>query len=233
MATPRDWIKRSMRLIGAMATGETPSAEELSDGLSVLNAMLDTWSNQRFLIHARVREEFSLVAGTSSYTFGTGGTFNSARPLSVDRFGIIPVGEALEIPIEEVNQDDWALITTKTTQSSYPSKVFLTGSYPLQTVKVWPVPTTAATLVVYSKKPLSRFASASTTIELPEGYEEAVVYNLAKRLAPEYGKSLDPVSMQIADSGLSLIKSTNLEPEYLVSDAPGMRSYRANIFGGS
>jgi hypothetical protein len=50
VATVRDRIKRAMRLIGAAATGETPSADELADGLTALNAMLSSWSLESLLV---------------------------------------------------------------------------------------------------------------------------------------------------------------------------------------
>jgi hypothetical protein len=40
VATANDIIRRALRLIGATATGEAPSADEAADALSALNAML-------------------------------------------------------------------------------------------------------------------------------------------------------------------------------------------------
>lgn len=229
MATPRDWIKRSLRIINVLGASETPQADELVDGLSALNAMLGSWSNDELLIPSEQREEFDLVGGQASYTFGTSGDFNSSRPLSIERAGIL-IGD-VETPVEILNQDNWALITSKTTQGT-PSKIYLTGSYPQETVKVWPVPDVTAKLVIYSKKPLGSFANSSVTITLPEGYEEAVVYNLARRLQDEYGKQMSPNAMQIADNGLAAIRATNLKPTYMTSDAPGSACGQPNIFAG-
>lgn len=44
MSTARDIIKRSMKMIGALAAGETPSAEDAADGLEALNHMLKAWA---------------------------------------------------------------------------------------------------------------------------------------------------------------------------------------------
>lgn len=43
MATALDVIRRSMRLIGALAEGEVPTAEQAADGLTALQAMLGDW----------------------------------------------------------------------------------------------------------------------------------------------------------------------------------------------
>ncbi len=44
MATARSVIKSSLRLISAIAVGETPTAEEATDGLETLNDMLHSWA---------------------------------------------------------------------------------------------------------------------------------------------------------------------------------------------
>lgn len=46
MATALDVIKRSMRLIGALAEGEQPTAEQAADALVALQAMLGEWETR-------------------------------------------------------------------------------------------------------------------------------------------------------------------------------------------
>ena len=40
-----------MRSIGALASGETPTAEQTDDAFNMLNDMLAMWSNERMLLH--------------------------------------------------------------------------------------------------------------------------------------------------------------------------------------
>lgn len=46
MATALDVIRRSMRLIGALAEGEVPTSEQASDALDALQAMLGEWETR-------------------------------------------------------------------------------------------------------------------------------------------------------------------------------------------
>lgn len=46
MATALDVIRRAMRLIGALAEGEVPTAEQAADGLVSLQAMLGEWETR-------------------------------------------------------------------------------------------------------------------------------------------------------------------------------------------
>lgn len=44
MAAAQDLIAGALRLIGAIATGETPSAAELQDGRGTLNGIVQSWN---------------------------------------------------------------------------------------------------------------------------------------------------------------------------------------------
>lgn len=220
MATAADLIKASLRLLGVTAAGETPAASELADGLSSLNRMISRWSAEGLLIHAEVREEFSLVAGTQSYTIGSSGTFNTTRPIQILKAMIEDQSSGTpEYPVEIINVDQWAAIHIKSTQSPIPTKLYASGSYPLETLSLWPVPSATNKLVLYSLKPLTAFAAGSTDVSLPEGYEDAIVYNLAQRLAPEFSKEPSAAIVMEALESKANIKRMNIKPMYLECDA--------------
>ena len=46
MATANDTITRAMRMVEILAAGDAPTAEEASDGLTILNDMLHGWAKQ-------------------------------------------------------------------------------------------------------------------------------------------------------------------------------------------
>lgn len=233
MATGRDIVKDSMRLFGAIATGETPSAEEVADGLTALNKMLDSWSNNGLTIHASVREKFSLTANDGIYTLGSAANFNTTRPLKFDAVtiedqSVSPLTESA--PLRILNSDEWAAIAVKDQTADKPSCVYFEGTYPLETVNLWPVPTVANKVVFYSRKPLTTLTSANTSFSLPPGYLEAITYNLAKRFAPEFGKTLQPEQFDIAAKSLADIKRTNKRPALLEVDDALMDRSVFNIF---
>jgi hypothetical protein len=233
MATVRDVVKRSMRLLGAIAAGEAPSADEQADALSALTTMLDSWSLEGLIVYAKAREEFTLTASQSSYTFGTSGNFNSARPIRIEIATVKQVGSSIEIPIEIVTLAEWAGISDKTVTSNFPRRIYPEGTYPLETVNVWPVPSEGASLVLHSWKPLSTLASVDTTITFPPGYQRAIEYNLAVELAPEFGKSISPEILNTAIESKDNLKVINTKPEYLSCDPAVLSRSRAfNILTG-
>lgn len=222
MSTARDLITGSLEILGVLAGGETASAEDMATGLNSLRRMLKSWSTQRLLISVVEDESFTLVDGQSSYTMGTGGDFNTDRPMSIVRASIKPDGIETEIPIGIATVKQWAEISLKTTESSIPQCIYPEGTNPLETVNVWPVPSGAPTLVLYSMKPLQYFDSVSETVVLPGEYEEAIEYNLAMRLAPKFAKSLSTEAMMIAVESLANVKRQNFKPSYLKSDVSGI-----------
>src|SRR3990167_1036896 len=51
--------------------------------LSRINSMLDSWSNERLMIHTVSVTSFGLTASQGSYTIGNGGDFNMIRPTRI------------------------------------------------------------------------------------------------------------------------------------------------------
>lgn len=186
----RDLIYPTLRLVGALASGETPSSADAEDAKAALNSMLGLWSIDGLVIYAITTEDFPLVASQQSYTIGTGGNFNTTRPIKILNAGLVDGG--IEQPIEIINNQQWAAIQAKTTTSSSPSKLYLETSFPLAIIKLWPGPDVVKTLRLYSMKPLTEFVNLTDEVNLPPGYAELIKYNLYLRLAPEYGKQIDP-----------------------------------------
>jgi hypothetical protein len=194
------------------------ASNEGEDGLSSLNDMIDSWSNENLLINTKVREVFPLVAAQSSYTMGPTGNFNTTRPLKIELALMQDAGTLIETPVEIFTKEQFASISLKTLTSNDPQYIYPTGSYPLETVHVWPVPTEANNLVLYSWKPLATLANLSTEFSLPPGYGRALKYNLALELAPEYGRAVPELVAMIAAESKANIKRMNSKPNYLLVD---------------
>lgn len=223
--TVRDLISGSLRLIGALASGETPSGIESSDALSVLNDMLDAWSTDGYLINEIKRETFPLIPNQQTYTIGVGGDFNTARPTELVEVSVEQNG--IELPIRVLNTQEWSQITYKATKSTLPQKLYAEGSFPLEKINLWPIPNVTNNLIIYSLKPLTNYSSVNDTISAPAGYARAMRYNLALELAPEYGKEPSALVLQAAIDSKADIKRINMQPVYLTSDAIGLTSKKS------
>lgn len=218
--TAREMIASSLRLIGVLASSETATSEEANDALKSLNQMLSSWSTENLIIYQKVRDEFSLVASTATYTWGTGGTFNSSRPIEIIKANIELQGtDPQEIPLRILNTREYAELSLKELTSNIPLSVYFDGAYPLLNVTFHPVPSAAEKAVFYSLKPFTEL-TLSTALSYPPGYEKAIRYNLAIDLAPEYGRQPDALIMQQAVESKAAIKRKNIKPILLKADLP-------------
>ena len=184
-------ITDSMRFIGALASGETPTSAEASDSLRMLNLMIDSWSVERLMIFTIQRQVFDMPTAKQTYTLGPGGDFNVPRPPRLVRAGIISlnnVAQPLELPLEMLTVDEWADIPVKNIQSALPLKLWNDNAYPLMNLNFWCIPNQDVNVALYTWTALSQFADFVTDYEFPPAYLEAIEWNLALKLAPQFEK---------------------------------------------
>lgn len=184
MTTARDIIKRAMQKVGILTKTEDPSADEANDGLTALNAMLSSWSNESMLISARVLENFPLVGGVGSYTIGPSMVFNTVRPIKIVSSYVRLVGSVTDTNVGIINDEDYDAITAPNIQG-IPEFLNYSNGYPTGTIKLFPVPSTSYTLFIRSEKILSQFV-LDDIVDLPPGWERALIYNLGLELHADY-----------------------------------------------
>ena len=203
MATARNIITRSLQKIGALVKSEAPSADEAQDGLFALNAMIGAWSNESLLVYARVLESFLLTGSQEEYTIGVGGNINTSRPIRiVDAY--VRSG-SIDYPMVIITDEAYDDITYKKL-TGIPEFLQYTNEFPIAKIRIYTAPSAAYTLFLLSEKELTQFSSLDQTISLPPGFEEAIVYNLAIRLAPDYNETPPPSVVQIAKESLGSCK---------------------------
>ena len=206
--TVGELLKSSLRLIGAIATGETPSNDEMKDALAALNLMLDGWSIKRGMIYVTTLENFSLVVGTASYTIGSSGTFNTTKPVKV-LSAYTRDSDGNDYPLDVYTERERYNEHIDKTLSSRPEELLFVPSHVLAYLYAYPVPDEAYTLYIESLKPLSSLSGYTTEISLPDGYENALIYNLAIRLAPEFGTTASPEVVAIAVDSMNDLRVIN------------------------
>lgn len=227
MTTARTIIKKALQKNGVLTKNESPSGDEASDGLDSLNALLSSWSNDSLLIYTRQSESFPIVGGQENYTIGTGGDFNTNRPLQIVS-AFIRIGST-DYNMSCINGKQYDGITQKDIGNSIPETLYYDGNTPLSTITIYPVPVTGM-LHIRSEKELTQLPSLDTDIEFPAGWERALVYNLAVEIGSEYGQPIDQVTYQIAQDSLSKIKTATARNRNM--DAFPQIGGRDNIYSG-
>jgi hypothetical protein len=214
-------IKAALRMLGTLAEGQTPSASEVDDALEALNAMLDSWSTRRVSLYASQYAEYTLQTAIQSYSIGSGGTFNQARPvkiIAIDALiadaGGTPATDKARSTIELISVEQWAAIKPRNAKATFPTACYPDYAFPLCNLNFWPVPTftgTAPKVEIYQWTALTRFPDTSSSYTVPEGYELAFKANLAVLLAPEYNMVASQELMKAAQESYTALTTLNLD----------------------
>ena len=202
-------IKRALRLLGVYAKGEDPDADESQDALSALNALMDSLSNDSLQVFARSVDAIALSAGTASVTVGPSGGTVTTRPVEVLDESYLRIGST-DYPLDLLTLDEFNAIGTKTL-SGTPEALYVQPDMPDITVHIWPQPSEAATLYLWSRKQIRQFTSLTTELALPPGYERMLAFMLAIDIAPEFQVEPSAAVVRGAASARRSIKRTNLE----------------------
>jgi hypothetical protein len=222
--TGNQTIASALRLIGAISAGETPTSQEATDALFVCNQMLDSWNAEGLMIYAILRTTFTLVVNQQVYTLGIGGNVSIQRPARIERVSIIqqPLAtQPLELPMAVLTYDQWQQIPVKNTPTSLPQAVYPDMAFPLINLNFWGVPTAPQQIALYTWTPLPQFNALTADLELPPGYAEAIRWNLALRLGPEWlGTQFTTAGLiaPMAASSKAIVKSINIVPLLMTCD---------------
>jgi len=229
MATARDIIKYALLKLGAITKSEAPDADEATDALYALNSMLSSWSNEGILANARVIETFPLVGGTGSYTIGTGGTFNTIRPIQIIHAFIKSANVTYNLEQSDDEQFDSIIYPPST---GIPAVFNYDNAYPLGKIKLYPIPSAAYTLSIMSEKAISSFATLDTVVSLPDGWERALIYNLALELSPEYQQITDQFIIKAANEAKGALKLAVTKLRGMDRKKSNSPYFNGNIYAG-
>ena len=228
MPTALKIVSRSMRMFGGIESGEIPSLDEQADGFEALNSLLSAWSARTWIIPYRTRDAAMAVpSSANSYSIGSGGDFNTARPIRIDAV-TINSGNAT-YPLTEKTLDHYNANVDSSEQ--IPDFFYYEPVFPLGLLYFPTKLGTSMTVTIDSLKPFTSFALISTSIDFPPGYEDAIVYNLAKRFAPEFGKSVSIEVHEAASDGVDFVRTqANLHRKNVSKIDSAIRGSRSRGF---
>lgn len=193
-ASAMDFITWALQDLGVIAAGQTLDSAEAEDCRAPLNLLADALGIERLLLYKLVRTPKTLASGTASYTIGSGGDIDLERPNWIPKAGLILDTAAttpLEVPIDVLNDEEYAEWARKTQQLSRVFAVFYDRGHDSNargTIYPLPIPSTATMqLVLYTPGgQYSAFANLDTEYTFPRGHGRAIRKNLALELAPMY-----------------------------------------------
>ena len=235
MTTASEIINGSLRLLGILAEGETPSAEMAQDALTAMNQMIDSWNTERLSVFCTQDQVFTWPAGQLSRTLGPTGDFVGNRPVLFDDATYFrDPSTNVSFGIKFINQQQYDGIAVKTVTSTYPQVLFANMTYPNAEMFVYPRPTRDLEWHFISVQELDQPASLSTDLTFPPGYLRAFRYNLACEFAPEFGVEPSAQVQRIAMTSKRNLKRIN-NPDDVMSMPYAIVATRQryNIYAGN
>lgn len=204
--TAQKLIQMAYRPVGIKVT----TSDQEDNALETLNNMLNFWSIDQFMVYVITQESFALTVGKGSYTIGSGGDFDTVRPVKI-------VQAYLR---DSTNKDTPLSIDTRRTYNNIhdksangrPVNFTYLLEYPLGIIYFDFLPDEALTFYMDSWKNFTTFATLATSVTLPPEFEFALKMNLAVLLAAEDDVRLEPQIYQFAVGSKKAIRANTANP---------------------
>jgi hypothetical protein len=156
-----------MKEAGVLGVGQTLLAEDINDGLTLLNRMLALWQKKRWLV-PNLMEVVANGNGNKSNLIGPGQYYNSARPDKIQAayFKQITGGASatqVSYPLQPIwSYEDYSRIALKDL-ATWPKYFFYDGKFPYGNVYIWPIPDSTYEIHLVVKGPIG------FTIQIEDG----------------------------------------------------------------
>jgi len=234
-----DIITDALFELNCFMPGESiPNSDAQQFGLRALNGMIGSWATQPLTIPATARHVLAWTSGkggpTNPYTIGSGGNYDIARPVnqnSIQQAMLLLIDGATEIPLGIMTDQSYDQLPVKSLAGTQPTSIYYNPTFTsgLGALYAWPVPSTTNTqLVLYFEQALTTFGNLTTAYQIPPGYQDGIVFNLARRLAAPYGRQVTEDLNYKADRALILLKRANLKMSDMQNDFAHAAYYDIN-----
>ncbi len=220
-------IRPALRAAGiTKRPGVIPSPDQYNELLTEVNQMLQSYNCNGQTIFATKIEPFELISGKKIYTIGPGGDFNTTRPQFIrDANLVYPTTPNIRTPIKILDEHEWSLIAMQDIPNALPWGMFYNPTYGATgraTIYLAFQPPEGYQLELYTWTALdASFSSVNDLFIFPDGYEDAIKWNLALRAAALYPweAKIDPQVQVLARQSLSRLKILNTKCPTLRSEA--------------
>ena len=203
--TRNQFIEAALRTLGVLAIDQTPSATEYTNALVKLNALVGEFRVKGLMVWQRTTYTMSLTA-TNTFNIGTGQTLNTPYPIHLLQAMRLDANTSTRIPMEIIADANYNLLPSST--SGVPIQLTYQPKMNMGVIKVWPTPdaysVSNVTILLTYLRPLEYFSASTDTADFPEEWVSAIIYNLAVRMAPEYGIPLEDRSLLIKEANAYL-----------------------------
>ncbi len=216
-----------------------PSDDMFSEAIPELNRLLGSYNCDGRKIYTTSIQTFTLTANLKIYTIGPGGDFATDRPLFIRGANLLfPTTPTVRRHIDILDDNQWRAIRVQDLSGAPPYQLYYDGGMDANgrgQIYLRFQPPAGYSLELYTWQRLqTTFASKDDVAVFPDGYEHALVYQLARGLAalnPNMA-NMSPQSYKIADQALATLISYNTRSPRLNPEAGlGADDYNSGGYG--
>lgn len=192
--TRNDIIKGALRLCGAVALGETPTADQYTEAAETLNMMAKAWQADGMALWALKEYTLGLTLDAKTYNIGVGQTVDIDKPLKITQAILHDTTTNVDIPMRIITRDEYNRLGNKSTNGQ-PIQIYYEPLRDYGVLHVFPPANSAAVTAKQIKftymRPFEDFDTSTDEPDFPQEWYDALKYGLASRLAGEYGISME------------------------------------------
>lgn len=208
-------ITEALKLIEVLEEGQSATATQISDCTPALQLMVKSLAAQGLHLWKRNSVSITLTAATATYTFGPS-NWTSSKVLRLLDVNIKDTSSSIETPLTGLSLTEYEQLSNKTTTGT-PVQYYFNPYRATSTITLWPVPDTSAaankTLEVVYQSHFEDMTSSSTEFDFPIEWMDAIVYQLAVRIAPFFGYPLDKRKFLKAEAAEKLMEAKDFDRE--------------------
>ncbi len=213
--TAGDLIYAALRKAGVtLGPGRTPSPAQSKDALDELRRLTASLNCDRLFIYDEKANVFPIAASKASYTWGqaTGVTadFDAPWPQMVTRGNYLDApGSTTPYSLTIHTPQTWASIGHRRMSPGIPDGLYNDRAYPVSNIYFDPWPQGGSIVEIWAWHQVPTYTAEGNLVVMPPQYEDALVLNLACRLAPQFQRQVDPDVRQQARESLMRLESIN------------------------
>lgn len=197
-----------------LGPGRTPSPAQFQDAIDELNRLVGSLNCDRLFIYALDKLELSVDGSKRDWTIGQDPTGNSTPDFDYPRpdaiaWASLSDGVGGDIPLQVLTPQQAAGAVSSCGCGCGQDGIYYDRAYPVATIHLAAPPPGGMSLNLWVWHKIPRFQNVTDAAVLPDGYEDALVLNLAVRLAPHFQRVLDQNIREDARLSLMRVLSIN------------------------
>lgn len=189
-------VNAALRKLAVLPSGGSANSNQLTEAVVALNSILKAFAADGMPLWAITTFSFTTVAGQNVYDIGVGQTLNTVAPLKLLQAMRAPSGDT-QVPLNIYPRYDFNILPNLSTITGTPVNLYYQKlSDDHGKIYLWPYPSDSTTTITLDyHRPFQDMVNSTDNLDFPVYWTQAVTYNLAWALAPEYG--IPPTDRQV------------------------------------